>query len=103
MVVLKFDNLVAIHADEMVVAWPLDKIRIVVFVIFPEIHFPQKSAFHEQRERAVNSGSGDSTVDFAGHLEKHFCREVLGGGEGRFNDRIPLGSLSQPLFFEENV
>lgn len=61
-VALKFDNAVAILADDMVVLGVLSVVRIVKLVVFAEIHFPDEATFSQQRERAINGGARDRPV-----------------------------------------
>jgi hypothetical protein len=93
--VLKFHNLIAVNADEVVVVRMLNEIRIVIFVFLAEVHLAQQPALHQQRECAVDSGAGDRGLNFSRHYQKILCRVMLFGAESRFDNRIPLRRVPQ--------
>src|SRR4051812_27881853 len=52
--VVEFDDLVAVDANQVVVIGVIDVIRVVEFVVLPEIHLLEHPALHQQREGPIN-------------------------------------------------
>ena len=81
----------------------IDVIRIVVFVILPEIHLPEQAAFDEQRQGAIDRGAGDRGIELARHDEQILGGVVLGGRKSGLDNRVPLRSLTQAFLGEKFV
>lgn len=61
--IFKLHHAVTIIADEMVVLWFFEEIRVVVGLISPQIHLTQEAALDQKGQSPVNGGTRDRAVD----------------------------------------
>ena len=81
----------------------LEVVRVVEFVVLPEVHFLQDAAFDEQRQRAIDRGARDRTVDLRAMREQLLGGVMLGGAEGGLNDGVALRRLAQTFLGKISV
>src|SRR4051812_26273934 len=85
---VELDDLFTVLADNMVVVRMLGVVWVVELVFFAEIHFADKAAFGEERERPVNGGAGDRFITAARPFQKLFRGEMLASAENGLDDRL---------------
>lgn len=95
-----FEDLVAIHADDLGDLGIVVGVGEVVLQVFADIDFADERGLGHDRERAVDGGAGDGVVDGAGVIEEFFGGEVLFLAEGGFEDREALLSDAKAFFGE---
>lgn len=61
--VIEFDDFLTIDADEVIVVGAFDEVGVVDSFFASEVNFFEEPAFHEERERAIDSCPGDGRVD----------------------------------------
>ena len=89
-VIVKLDDFLAIHTDEVPVPRMIRKIGIVERRGLTQTDLAQKPSPNKKGECAVDSGARDLAVLFAGAGEKGFGGEVLPIGKGNFRNGFSL-------------
>src|SRR6266478_7015068 len=104
---LELHDLFAVLANYVIMMWMLRVIRIVEFVVLAEIHFPDQSAFCQQRQCPVNRGARNRFIPLTGPHQELICCKMLIRAEGSINDHPALRGhpkifsveeLQKPLF-----
>lgn len=100
-ITIKFHDLFAVLANDMVVVWMLGVIGIVEFVVLAEIHFTKQAALGEKRQCTINGSAGDRFVAGSGPFEKLLGGKMLLSAEYRLNDCVPLRRKAQVFLRQE--
>jgi hypothetical protein len=98
---LELDDPFTILADDVVVVRVVGVIGVVKFVVLPEIHLPDQTAFRQEREGAVNGGARDGSIAPARPFEELIGREMLIGAENGVDNGLALRRDAQILLLEE--
>ncbi len=94
-VVVKLDNLLTIHANEMTVSRMVGKIGIVHRGRLTQTDLAEESCPDEKGESAINGGPGNFAIFATGFGEKGFSGEVFPIGEGDLCNGFALGRQPQ--------
>jgi len=102
-IILEFNDLAAIDADEVIVTGLFEVIRVVGLQVTTQIDFLDQSGFNQQGDGPVDGGPGGIQV-----VLSHAVEELLGGemvirGEGQAHNRVPLGGAAQSLLPNEGI
>ena len=76
----------------------LEEVGIVNLCLPTEVEFAQESAFHQDRQCAIDRRAGNRFVDGSGHHQEFFGRVVFVGAKGSLNDGIALRGLAKTFF-----
>ena len=96
--VFEFDDLFAVHTDQVVVSRVLEEVGIVDLCLAAQIEFAQESAFHQDRKGAIDRSAGNRFVDGSRHHQEFLCRVVFMSAESSLNDGIALRGLAKTFF-----
>ncbi len=96
-VTLKFHDLFAFQADNVIVVRMLGVVRIIVFPPLAEVHLAHQAAFKEQGQGAIHSGAGNGFVPLPRPFQELVRAEVLPSAEGGVDDGLPLRCQAQTL------
>jgi hypothetical protein len=91
----EFDDFLAILADNMIMMRMLGVVGVVELVVLAEIHLPHQTAFSQQRQGAIDRGTGNRAVAPAGPFQKLLSREMLAGAKRCFDNGLTLGREAQ--------
>jgi hypothetical protein len=95
--ILKFDDSITVETDKVVVLGLIQKVRIVKRLVATKIDFSKQVAVHEKLKRAINGGTGNSSVELAGFVQKFVSIKMIVRGKGGLDNDVPLLGAAEAL------
>ena len=103
MLILKFHDLVTVGANQVIVVWVIQEVRIVMLILLPQIDLMQKPTLYEKCKRPIHRGSRSRRIVLASTFPQFICREMLLRRESSLHNPFSLRRLTKPFLFQKDL
>lgn len=96
-VILKFDDFLTVHTDEVTMAGGIGEVGIVLGRLLAQSHLPDQAGPDQKGEGSVDGGPGNCGVAAPAAGKKRLGGEMFPVTKDRFSDQSPLGGEPESL------